>query len=70
MIDEWPKEVKQRANPEYLGIILVHNGIVRGNFKVGESRAGHEAVVRSEKTKCCIQQRSATHEPKTSLGVW
>lgn len=35
MIDEWPREMKQRANPEDLGIILVHNGIVRGTSKPG-----------------------------------
>lgn len=35
MIDEWIKEVKQRANPEDLGMILVHNGIVRGTSKSG-----------------------------------
>ena len=33
MIDEWLKEVKQRANPEDLGMILVHNGIVRATSK-------------------------------------
>ncbi len=33
VIDEWLKEVKQRANPEDLGMILVHNGIVRGTSK-------------------------------------
>ena len=35
MIDEWLKEVKQRANPEDLAIMLVHNGIVRGTSKSG-----------------------------------
>ena len=35
MIDEWLKEVKQRANPEDLGMILVHNGMVRGTSKLG-----------------------------------
>jgi molybdopterin synthase catalytic subunit len=35
VIDEWLKEVKQRANPEDLGMILVHNGIVRGTSKSG-----------------------------------
>jgi hypothetical protein len=29
MIDEWLKEVKQRANAVNLGMILVRNGIVR-----------------------------------------
>jgi molybdopterin synthase catalytic subunit len=36
VIDEWLKEVKQRANPEDLGMILVHNGIVRGISKSGK----------------------------------
>ena len=35
MIDEWLKEVKQKANPEDLGMILVHNGIVRGTSRSG-----------------------------------
>jgi molybdopterin synthase catalytic subunit len=35
VIDEWLKEVKQRANPEDLGMILVHNGMVRGTSKSG-----------------------------------
>jgi molybdopterin synthase catalytic subunit len=35
VIEEWLKEVKQRANPEDLGMILVHNGIVRGTSKSG-----------------------------------
>lgn len=35
MIDEWLREVKRRAKPEALGMILVHNGIVRGTSKSG-----------------------------------
>ena len=35
VIDEWLKEVKQKANPEDLGMILVHNGIVRATSKSG-----------------------------------
>ena len=40
MIDEWLKEVKQRANPEDLGMILVHNGIVRAISKSGKPVLG------------------------------
>jgi len=35
VIDEWLKDVKQRANPEDLGMIMVHNGVVRGTSKSG-----------------------------------
>jgi molybdopterin synthase catalytic subunit len=35
VIDQWLKEVKQTANPEDLGMILVHNGLVRGTSKQG-----------------------------------
>jgi molybdopterin synthase catalytic subunit len=35
MIDRWLEEVKQTANPEDLGMILVHKGIVRGTSKSG-----------------------------------
>lgn len=40
MIDEWFKEVKRMANPEELGMILVHNGIVRGTSKSGSPVRG------------------------------
>ena len=35
MIDRWMEEIKLRANPEELGMILVHNGIVRATSKSG-----------------------------------
>jgi len=40
MIDGWLKEVKRMANPEELGMILVHNGIVRGTSKSGRPVCG------------------------------
>ncbi|HOJ42787.1 MAG TPA: molybdenum cofactor biosynthesis protein MoaE [Syntrophorhabdaceae bacterium] len=35
MIAEWIKEIKEKTKPEELGMILVHNGIVRGTSKDG-----------------------------------
>ena len=40
MIDRWLEEVKHKADPEELGMILVHNGIVRGASKLGEPVLG------------------------------
>jgi len=36
MINHWIDEVKRKANPEELGMILIHNGIVRGTSKSGK----------------------------------
>ncbi|MEN6332402.1 MAG: molybdenum cofactor biosynthesis protein MoaE [Smithella sp.] len=36
MIDEWLKEIKKTSDPESLGMILVHNGVVRGTAKDGK----------------------------------
>ena len=40
MIDRWLKEVKESADPEELGMILMHNGVVRGTSKYGEAVQG------------------------------
>jgi len=33
MVDEWIKEIKKKCPPDRLGMILVHNGIVRVTSK-------------------------------------
>ena len=40
MVDQWLDEVKQKANPEDLGMIMIHNGIVRGTSKSGRPVQG------------------------------
>ena len=40
MMNKWFNEVKQRANPGDLGMILVHHGIVRGTSKSGRPVQG------------------------------
>jgi molybdopterin synthase catalytic subunit len=36
MISKWIEEIKKNADPEELGMILVHNGIVRATSRKGE----------------------------------
>jgi len=36
MIEKWIKEIKEKSPPEKLGMILVHNGIVRATSKNGQ----------------------------------
>lgn len=52
MIEDWMREIKAKSPPEGLGMILVHNGIVRATSKKGESVQGmllghDEALLRS-----------------------
>jgi molybdopterin synthase catalytic subunit len=54
MIDSWIEEVKQRANPEELGMILVHNGIVRGTSKSGKTVGGMKLSYDQEKLNSVI----------------
>jgi molybdopterin synthase catalytic subunit len=36
MIEAWIKEIKKKCNPDMLGMILIHNGIVRATAKDGK----------------------------------
>lgn len=36
MVQKWLDEIKKQTDPEGLGMILVHNGIVRGTSKSGK----------------------------------
>lgn len=47
-IDEVVKKIKQESNPEHLGMILVHNGIVRKTSKDG-SKIVEEMVLSYDK---------------------
>lgn len=40
MIDQWISEIKKNCPPESLGMILVHNGVVRATSKEGKSVSG------------------------------
>ncbi|HOG12676.1 MAG: molybdenum cofactor biosynthesis protein MoaE [Smithellaceae bacterium] len=35
MVDEWIQEIKKKCPPDMLGMILVHNGVVRATSKKG-----------------------------------
>lgn len=37
MIDQWIKQIKETCAPDRLGMILVHNGIVRATAKDGKA---------------------------------
>ncbi len=69
MVDKWLDEIKQRANPEDLGMIMVHNGIVRGTSKSGRPVQGMKLSYDQKRLNSVIpifQQRTGVVEVK----VW
>jgi molybdopterin synthase catalytic subunit len=40
IIDDWMREIKENSPPDELGMILVHNGIVRATSKEGKPVKG------------------------------
>ena len=69
MIDRWVEEIKQTTNPEELGMILVHNGIVRGTSKSGKPVHGMKLSFDEKKLKSVIpifKQRKGIAE----VRVW
>ena len=53
-IDRWIKEIKQKADPEELGMILVHNGIVRATSKSRKPVRGMKLSYDKEKLNSTV----------------
>lgn len=58
MIDGWIKEIKERSDFRDLGMILVHNGMVRATSKDGKSVKGMHLSFDSKKLACLIDELS------------
>ncbi|MCE5312417.1 MAG: molybdenum cofactor biosynthesis protein MoaE [Nitrospiraceae bacterium] len=59
MIDKWLTEVKQEAAPRDLGMILVHNGIVRATSKDGSDVRGIDLSYDKQKLNELVSQYQA-----------
>jgi len=56
MVDKWIKEIKTRISPEQLGMILVHNGIVRASSKDGKPVKYMNLSFEAEKLDLCVNK--------------
>lgn len=56
MVDQWIKDIKTRCEPESLGMILVHNGIVRATSKDGRTVKGMRLSYDSKGLLECINE--------------
>lgn len=78
MVEEWIKEIKRNCPPEELGMILVHNGIVRASSKQGQPVGGmklsydhealNEAVHRYKETEGIVDIRAWINEGQLAVG--
>ena len=56
MVDKWIQEIKAKINPEQLGMILVHNGIVRASSKDGKPVKGMRLSFDAKKLGSCVNE--------------
>ncbi len=68
-VDEIVERVKMRSNPENLGMVLVHNGVVRGSSRSGERVLGMELSYDEEKLKQLISEIES-REGIEAVEVW
>ena len=57
MVEQWLNEVKLKADPEGLGMILVHNGIVRATSKQGNPVSGMNLSYDKEKLRTVVSEQ-------------
>jgi molybdopterin synthase catalytic subunit len=69
MIDEWIKEIKGTCDPESLGMILIHNGIVRGTAKDGKLVKGMKLSYDKDALESCVA-RLKNREGIAAIRVW
>jgi molybdopterin synthase catalytic subunit len=69
MVDRWLEDVKRKVDPSLLGMILVHNGVVRGMSKVGKPVAGMQLSYDQAKLQSCVE-RFKTREGIVEIKAW
>jgi molybdopterin synthase catalytic subunit len=69
MVEHWITEIKKAADPEGLGMILIHNGLVRATSKEGRPVRGMKLTYDAEK----LGRAVAEHEKRagvSAIRVW
>ena len=69
MLDTWLREVKETTDPASLGMILVHDGIVRGTSKTGERICGMRLSYDKEKLEMLLSELRS-REGVVVIKVW
>ena len=69
MIEKWIKEIKETCDPDMLGMVLTHNGIVRGTAKDGKPVKAMDLSYDREKLERVIE-RFKKRDGIAEIKVW
>ena len=69
MFEQWITEVKKEAAPEGLGMILIHNGLVRATSKEGRPVRGMKLTYDAEKLGRAVAENEK-REGVSAIRVW
>jgi len=69
MIAEWIEEIKKTADPEKLGMIIFHNGIVRGTSKDGKTVGAMKLSYDKGMLEACVKELKG-RDGIADIRVW
>ena len=69
MIAAWIAEIKKATDPEQLGMIIAHNGIVRGTSKDGKAVRAMKLSYDKKKLEACVNDLKK-REGVADIRVW
>ncbi len=69
MVDEWIKEIKAKTDPEEVGMLLVHNGVVRATSKAGKPVKGMRLSYDARMLEAAVKETKA-REGIVEVKAW
>jgi molybdopterin synthase catalytic subunit len=69
MVNAWIKEIKGKCDPQSVGMILAHNGIVRASSKEGKPVKGMRLSFDSAKLLACTDEMKK-RDGIAEIKVW
>lgn len=69
MVEEWMEEIRKSVSPDMLGMMLVHNGVVRASSKQGTAVKGMRLTYDRSLLAAAVDE-AKRHEGIADIKVW
>ncbi len=69
MVEEWMEEIRKSVSPDMLGMMLVHNGVVRASSKQGTAVKGMRLTYDRRLLATAVDE-AKRHEGIADVKVW